>query len=66
MKNKQTPDVERFNPETGLFELVSDMDQDEMMEILGVFSAEEKIMRRTMRITDWICNIKGMLHIEYD
>ena len=66
MKNKQTPDVERFNPETGLFELVSDIGQDEMMEILGVFSAEEKIMRRTMQITDWMCNMKGMFHIEYD
>jgi len=66
VKNKQTPDVERFNPETGLFELVNDIDQDEMMEILGVFSAEEKIMHRTMQITDWMYNMKGMFHIEYD
>jgi hypothetical protein len=66
VKNKQTPNLERFNPKTGLFELISEIDQDEMIEILGVFSAEERIMYRTIQIDDWMYNLKGVPHIEYD
>ena len=66
MKSKQLQEVERYNPKTGHFEMVSDVSDDEMIEILSIFSAEQRIMDRTIKINDWMYNMKGMPHIEYD
>jgi len=66
MKTKQTRELERFNPETKEFELIENINEDTMIEVMGVFDAEAQIVDRDMQTRSWMDNINGVLHIQYD
>lgn len=66
MKNEQIPPVERFNKETGEFELMNPFGDEETIRMVSIFCAEESIFKRTLEIHKWLDHIKGVMHIEYD
>ena len=60
------PVVERYNPDTDKFEFIDNMSEETMVEVLGVFDAEAKIVGRDMETRAWMDNIRGVPHIQYD
>ena len=66
MKNEQSLITERFNDETGEFELANPFSDEEAVRIVSIFCAEEAILKRTSEIQEWLDCIRGVMHLEYD
>ena len=66
MEKDHLPPVERFNKDTGEFEIMNPLEDEETMHMVSIFNAEEKIFKRTLEMHKWLDHIKGVAHIEYD
>tara|TARA_R100001244_G_scaffold131379_1_gene104553 strand:+ start:657 stop:857 length:201 start_codon:yes stop_codon:yes gene_type:complete len=66
MKYEETQKLERYDHNTGKFEVVETLDDISVYHILSVFSAEEKIYLRTVEMEKWTKYKDGVLHIEFD
>ena len=66
MKYEEMQKLERFDRDTGKFEVMETLDEISAYHILSVFSAEEKIYVRRLETEYWLNNRDGVPHIEFD
>tara|TARA_R110000737_G_scaffold64919_1_gene92677 strand:+ start:42 stop:242 length:201 start_codon:yes stop_codon:yes gene_type:complete len=66
MKYEEMQKLERFDRDTGKFEVMETLDEISAYHILSVFSAEEKIYVRRLETEYWLNNANGVPHIEFD
>ncbi len=66
MKYEETQKLERYDHNTGKFEVVETLDDISVYHILSVFSAEEKIYLKTIETEKWMKYKDGVPHIEFD
>jgi len=66
MKTDQINEVQRYNKETGEFEKLDNLLDDEAFRLVSIFCSEEKVMLRTVEIENWMWNKQGIMHIQYD
>ena len=66
MKYEDTPQLEVMNPKTDEFEPLDPMLSDKAWRIISVFTAEEKVMERTVKTHKWMSGEEGLYHIEYN
>jgi len=66
MKYEEMQKLERYDHNTGKFEVVETPDDVSVYHILSVFSAEEKIYFRTLETENWMKYKDGVPHIEFD
>ena len=66
MKYEEMQKLERFDRDTGKFEVMETLDEISAYHILSVFSAEEKIYVRRLETEYWLNNTNSVPHIEFD
>lgn len=66
MKYEEMQKLERYDHNTGKFEVVETPDEVSVYHILSVFSAEEKIYLKTIEAENWMKYKDGVSHIEFD
>jgi hypothetical protein len=66
MKYEEMQKLERYDHNTGKFEVVETPDEVSVYHILSIFSAEEKIYLKRIETEKWLDNIDGVPHIEFD
>ena len=66
MKFEEMQKLEGLDHKTGNFEEIADLQEIDAWKIVSMFNAEEHIFRKTLETHQWLDNIRGVMHLEFN